>query len=59
MIMIRFKRKLGWANAKKSGVRINIPSEILDKLDAEPGDSLFFNVTDKNEVTITKAEESR
>lgn len=57
--MIRFKRKLGWANAKKSGVRINIPSEILDKLDAEPGDSLFFNVTDKNEVTITKAEESR
>ena len=56
--MIRFKRKLGWANSKKSGVRINIPTEILDKLNSKPGDSLYFNVTDKNEVTLTKAEET-
>ena len=56
--MIKFKRKLSWANSKHSGVRINIPSEILEMLDAEVGDILHFNVTDKREITLTKAEET-
>jgi len=54
MIIVKFKRKLSWANSKQSGVRVNIPSEILDLLDTKVGDSIQFNITDKKEITLTK-----
>jgi antitoxin component of MazEF toxin-antitoxin module len=55
--MFRYKRKIAYANKKTKSSRVNIPSEILQILDAEIGDHVYFNVTDNKEIILTKVDE--